>query len=1354
MAPVVATLVLEGGRVGDELGGMALLELGSALAAVTSSDAGSDAGAPTPATDGADEAASHLEPGRLGRAPRWIDDTPPLARSGGTASSSRHIATVVPGVRFPSLEALRAAVRRCALTRAALVPVAVGSPAEVAAALGASRAAACAAQVLAPGRKGVSRPALEAVGASLWDAGVGRAIAANRAWLERLAKSESAPVDADGRKRDARDETTTTKAKETPNEPPVLPHYYVYPEGILGEVAAWGADSRTRLRAIDAPNAMPPEQATLAANAARVKPGDFVLDPCVGGGAVAFAAAALGATRVLGCDVDESALDAAREAATRFFQTETKGGSSFDVKVAFAKASLLEDPRFSEAYGGLENAVDAIVTDLPYGVRSAAAGRWPTGDGFGKEEEATPASMLDALLVLARRALKKNGRVAVWLRRVVPEETALTNTNTNTNRRGGVGGMSEEVVAATCASFGFRVERRAAETRKSGVQRALYVLTRDDFRETYEETDEEIDERAARRLARSERDAADAAAHEARAAALVMHCRLRRNENHGRVAASGGQDIWRAAWTGDVASARRLLSFASSDADDADRDEDEDVASRFLDGEKKTETETETETENETVLRLRSGPGSGSGSRSALVLNAREPAGARNTPLTCAAMYGRGAVVDALLDLGAEVEKNGSVDVGVSDARRRTATHRAAERGAAETVAALLRRGGDPFAVRPVSANGGTAFHAAAERGHLQVFRLLLDFCRERDERDGSEKNAPASRLASALAGEDDSGRTPALAAARRGHADVVAAALEALEETVGRVTNADGSDGDTPPDTDGSPAGAGAGAGAKKKASRATENAAVSAAAEAARWGHVLAVRAAASFVDFSSASRRGRDALTRLAFEAERWQRDDVRAFVEELRARASSSDAARAAPKREAAATERRAPGGKKKAPKDDVVPAVPAGASAVRADARSGAALFYARDFFRDPPLVASMLAAFEAAYLHRDHPLVTPADRRGERRPVPRDQAYYAARYVSREDAASPANDKNKRVWYASYRYNPDRTQQPTPSSDPPKGLLALAAKVARATGQTCNHAVINRYENGDDAIGAHADKDLDLEDGSFVVSVSFGAERVMTFRPRRNLDDADADADAGGHPSAETDVETLDVSSTALRRPGPETVKSTRRALLRLLRADPEWRAASEAKARAPPRSDAKRAAAAREKARAAALRVDDPAVIAAAAEAEAARRAWREYRDKNAFRVALEHGSAVFFNMAFNARWTHAIDAASSTGHAEGDVSVEDEDEDSDEDEDEDETAEAARKKMREFEKGKASRADAGARVGERVGVTLRRSRVAFDPALCAAPDLPRARRRDAWRDLREGMADVDAAETRWREG
>ena len=1357
MAPVVATLVLVGGRVGDELGGMALLELGSALAAVTSSDAESDADASTPATDDADEAATHLEPGSLGRAPRWIDDTPPRARSGGTASSSRHIATVVPGVRFPSLEALRAAVRRCALTRAALVPVAAGSPEEVAAALGASRAAACAAQVLAPGRKGVPRPALEAVGARLWDAGVGRAVAANRAWLERLSADATRGGDDTCGDETCSDETT---GADVPKEDPtVLPHYYVYPEGILGEVAAWGADSRARLRAIDAPNAMPPEQAMLAANAARVKPGDFVVDPCVGGGAVAFAAAALGAARVLGCDVDEHALDAAREAARRFFRAETettpreekngedgffsrdedvsfRASPSRATSISFAKASLLEDPAGSEAYGSLENAVDAIVTDLPYGVRSAAVsacGGADAGDGAAGPPP-TPAAMLNATLVLARRALKRDGRVVVWLRKAVardgsspPPETARSDAES-----GGIGGLSKARVAETCASFGFRVERRAAETRASGVQRALYVLTRDDFCENRAVSNSgERDARAAEtreRAAAARRDceAAEAAAHEARAAALIMHCRLRRNESHGRVAASGGQDVWRAAWTGDVATTRRLLSpsFVRRDEEERGRGRERDAFGS------RDEKPTDEKLFAERVVR---------DAPARTAVNAREPAGARNTPLMCAAMYGRGAVVDALLALGAEVD-------GVSggsekrNARRRTATHRAAERGAAETVAALLRRGGDPFAVRPAAANGGTAFHAAAERGHARVFSLLLDFCREADatDRDGSDEIAktenesrearfrsPAagrgnarrrvSLLASALAGEDDSGRTPTLAAARHGHADVVAAALEALEETSAPRVGADVSDGETPSGADGVSARPGEKRNAR--ASRATEEVAVAAVAEAARWGHVAAVRAAAAFVDFSGDSRRGTDALRRLAFEAERWRRDDVRAFVADARS------AARKGPR---AAS-----------------PAVPAGASTVRADARSGAALFYARDFFRDPSLVSSMLAAFESAYLPRDHPLVTPADRRGERRAVPRDQAYYAARYVSREDAARISKTRaaagarfKTRAWFASYRYNPDRTQQPTPSSDPPAGLTALAAKVARATGQTCNHAVINRYADGNDAIGAHADKDLDLARGSFVVSASFGAERVMTFRPRRNLDGRDAETETDGAPSAFEDQRDAVSRSRAV---GPETVKATRRALRSLLRADPEWRAASEAKARAPPRSDAKRSAAAREKARAAALRAGDPAVIAAAAEADAARRAWRAYRDANAFHVTLEHGSAVFFNMAFNERWTHAIDAASGTS-GEG-VSEDDEDADADD--------------VAKPERTRAGRAgdDAG-EVGERVGVTLRRCRTVFDPELCAAPGLPRARRRDAWRGLRESMADVDAAETRWREG
>ena len=159
--PVDVTLVLEGGRVGAELGSIALLELGSALAAVTEIRGGT--GAP---------------------APRWIDDAVP-STSGGAPET-----VLTAGVTFSSLAAARAAVRRCALTRMALAPVASGDPSAVAFAMGPERAAKCVAQVLAPGRKGVPRVVLERVGAELWDAGVGRAVAADRAWLIAVAASE------------------------------------------------------------------------------------------------------------------------------------------------------------------------------------------------------------------------------------------------------------------------------------------------------------------------------------------------------------------------------------------------------------------------------------------------------------------------------------------------------------------------------------------------------------------------------------------------------------------------------------------------------------------------------------------------------------------------------------------------------------------------------------------------------------------------------------------------------------------------------------------------------------------------------------------------------------------------------------------------------------------------------------------------------------------------------------------------------------------------------------------------------------------------------------------------------------
>ena len=143
---------------------------------------------------------------------------------------------------------------------------------------------------------------------------------------------------------------------------------------------------------------------------------------------------------------------------------------------------------------------------------------------------------------------------------------------------------------------------------------------------------------------------------------------------------------------------------------------------------------------------------------------------------------------------------------------------------------------------------------------------------------------------------------------------------------------------------------------------------------------------------------------------------------------------------------------------------------------------------------------------------------------------------------------------------------------------PPDIIRRLAAAARAACGQTCNHAVVNRYRTRRRHRRA-ADKNLDLEGGSYVVSVSFGAARTMTFRPRRTV--------------AEGGV-------------GPEAVKRASRALAAKLALDDEWRAAVADKRRRA-ESEEKRAAVERERRRAATLREtnDDVAAAAAAARGE-----------------------------------------------------------------------------------------------------------------------------------------------------
>jgi hypothetical protein len=154
-------------------------------------------------------------------------------------------------------------------------------------------------------------------------------------------------------------------------------------------------------------------------------------------------------------------------------------------------------------------------------------------------------------------------------------------------------------------------------------------------------------------------------------------------------------------------------------------------------------------------------------------------------------------------------------------------------------------------------------------------------------------------------------------------------------------------------------------------------------------------------------------------------------------------------------------------------------------------------------------------------------------------------------------------------------------------------------------------------------------------------------------------------------------------------------------------------------------------------------------------AHAREVRKKWFEAKAASGFRVALEPGSAIFFNMAFNAEWTHAIHPTNTAPGAPAppkEFRGEDEDEASDEDEDDildvvDDLKDAAA--------GDEPVMDFSNAAGERIGVTLRRSVTVFDPVRqteAIAGDKSRAWRKRIWKPLSE-MADVEESEKPWRE-
>jgi alkylated DNA repair dioxygenase AlkB len=82
---------------------------------------------------------------------------------------------------------------------------------------------------------------------------------------------------------------------------------------------------------------------------------------------------------------------------------------------------------------------------------------------------------------------------------------------------------------------------------------------------------------------------------------------------------------------------------------------------------------------------------------------------------------------------------------------------------------------------------------------------------------------------------------------------------------------------------------------------------------------------------------------------------------------------------------------------------------------------------------------------------------------------------------------------------APYSYSGDTLR---PKHDDCEALSQLRADVDRHVGKHFNHVLLNRYRDGRDSIGMHADDESGLVTRAPIVSLSLGARRRLKFRPK------------------------------------------------------------------------------------------------------------------------------------------------------------------------------------------------------------------------------------------------------------
>ena len=81
----------------------------------------------------------------------------------------------------------------------------------------------------------------------------------------------------------------------------------------------------------------------------------------------------------------------------------------------------------------------------------------------------------------------------------------------------------------------------------------------------------------------------------------------------------------------------------------------------------------------------------------------------------------------------------------------------------------------------------------------------------------------------------------------------------------------------------------------------------------------------------------------------------------------------------------------------------------------------------------------------------------------------------------------------------AYKYS----GQTLPPQEMPDFLRALMDEVSEAVGVSFNHVLLNRYRDGQDNMGMHADNEPELGKNPTIAAISLGVERWFVLMPKR-----------------------------------------------------------------------------------------------------------------------------------------------------------------------------------------------------------------------------------------------------------